>query len=397
VRLRNLFIFIVFIWPSLGHTSDVKDTRLTIGEKNTIYSNILGEERHYWVSLPKSYYDKKFAPKTYPVVYLLDGEAYFHSVSGMINQMSSGTNGNYQIPEVILVAVVNTNRLTNMTPTKSLYTMNGGQHEGFKISGGANQFLSFFEKELFKEIESSYRVSSHRTMIGHSFGGLVVLHSLLERPKLFQSYIALDPSVWWDRYLLVDQITNLKKDDGSLNGEVYIAAANNSHSPKLTDKQKQFEKGLQRFHSSTFRTEYQYFEKEDHGSVPLIGIYYGLLHNFGGYQIKMTWDDISIAGLNEHFAKYSSKLGVEMLPPESLVNDLGIHFFGGLPNKAIEFFRLNVANYPQSYNAYYYLAESLFHNNQKTLALKNYKVSLKLNPSNENARQKLEKLKEYDK
>ena len=69
-----------------------------IGKRFTLHSDILHENRNFWVYLPKSYQHTLFAPKKYPVLYILDGDVHFHSASGVVQFMSDGNNGNTQIP-----------------------------------------------------------------------------------------------------------------------------------------------------------------------------------------------------------------------------------------------------------------------------------------------------------
>ncbi len=49
--------------------------------------------------------------------------------------------------------------------------------------------------------------------------------------------------------------------------------------------------------------------------------------------------------------------------------------------EAIEIFKLNVALYPKSWNTYDSLGEAYLINGNKDLAIKNYKISVELNPS----------------
>src|SRR2546428_12371085 len=76
-----------------------------IGKRFTLHSDILHEGRNFWVYLPKSYQNTVFAPKKCPVLCILDGDAHFHSASGVVQFMSDGSIGNTQIPEMILVAI----------------------------------------------------------------------------------------------------------------------------------------------------------------------------------------------------------------------------------------------------------------------------------------------------
>ena len=66
-----------------------------------------------------------------------------------------------------------------------------------------NNFLDFIEKELIPYIEKNYPATSYKTFVGHSYGGIAVLNALFERPQLFNNYIAIDPSLWWDDQILL--------------------------------------------------------------------------------------------------------------------------------------------------------------------------------------------------
>ena len=67
-------------------TSAQESRAISIGERGSLRS--VGEDREYWVCLPASDRDSTYAPEHYPVVYLLDGNAYFHAASGVVEVMS---------------------------------------------------------------------------------------------------------------------------------------------------------------------------------------------------------------------------------------------------------------------------------------------------------------------
>ena len=102
-----------------------EDSSIRIGERLSINSEILSEDRPYWVYLPESYGDETNAPRRYPVLYLLDGDGHFQSATGVVQFMSSGINGNVQIPELIVVAIPNTNRTRDLTPSHTTIGFDG--------------------------------------------------------------------------------------------------------------------------------------------------------------------------------------------------------------------------------------------------------------------------------
>jgi predicted alpha/beta superfamily hydrolase len=54
-------------------------------------------------------------------------------------------------------------------------------------------------------IETNYPVAPNRTLIGYSFGGLFVMNTLINHTDMFNAYVAVDPSLWWDDQKLMKQ------------------------------------------------------------------------------------------------------------------------------------------------------------------------------------------------
>ncbi|HKR10627.1 MAG TPA: serine hydrolase [Pyrinomonadaceae bacterium] len=78
---------------------------------------------------------------------------------------------------------------------------------------------------------------------------------------------------------------------------------------------------------------------------------------------------------------------------EPELNALGYRLMGsGKMKEAIEVFKLNVEAYPQGFNTYDSLAEAYMNNNERELAISNFKKSLELNPNNTSAIENLKKL-----
>lgn len=258
---------------------------VVIGQRLSMHSKILKEDRRYMVYLPQSYYTTDAAERRYPVVYLLDGGAHFNATTGIIHHLSSYTSAVRRIPEMIVVALPNTRRTRDLTPT---HTTSGPYSEG---SGGSEAFLRFISDELIPHIDSKYRTSPERTLAGHSLGGLFALCVFLEQPELFRNYIAIDPSLWWDNQLLVRRIAERPIRKLSTPASIFIAQANSPESEYSDLSLKtQHETGIQRFRTlleqqqiALLRVRYAFFEDETHLSVPLMAIYRGLLFANEGY------------------------------------------------------------------------------------------------------------------
>lgn len=153
---------------------------LVIGETFTLQSKGLGETRRINVYLPPGYAD---APdKRFPVLYMPDGglaEDFLH-VAGLV-QVSVG-NGTMR--PFVLVGIENTERRRDLT-------------------GGSAPFRKFLRSELMREVEARYRTTDETAIVGESLAGYFVVETFVLEPDLFKTYIAIDPSLWWNDGALV--------------------------------------------------------------------------------------------------------------------------------------------------------------------------------------------------
>ena len=368
-----------------------------IGKKYSMRSNVLKEERPYWVYLPGSY-DESNKQQKYPVLYLLDGDAHFPSASGVVQFMSSGINGNCQIPEMIVVAIPNTDRTRDLSPTHSDIGYTGQKEAFLKSSGGGDAFLKFIREELFPQIDSKFHTQHLRVLVGHSFGGLLAIHALLAEPEMFYGYIAIDPSLWWDNELLIQNAEKKIKAIRKLRKSLYISSANtpkilNSNRMKMRRSIRKFVKTLEPAQTENFRLGVQFFNAEDHGSVPLLSLYHGLLFVFEGF--KRVGIE-SLPAMKTRFRRLSKRWGADVLPGEGYVNTLGYMALYRMKyvKRAIAFFEYNISSFPRSANAYDSLAEAYRVKGDKEQAIKYYKKSLELDPNNQNAARFLRELTE---
>ena len=135
--LHILFILVVVTW--LGFPLRAQEA-ISIGTRHTLFSHVLNEAREYWVYVPATRPGEK--EESYPVLYLLDGDSFFHSVVGFTRLFS--TSKVSSLPPCIVVAVLNTNRTRDFTPTCSAARRDGTVRPGDKPEGGgAGQFCRF--------------------------------------------------------------------------------------------------------------------------------------------------------------------------------------------------------------------------------------------------------------
>jgi len=387
--------------------------QIVIGQIDSVYSNILNESREIWVHVPESAKNGAFNIAKYPVLYLLDGPGHFYSVTGMIKKLNYG---NTIVPEMIIVGIANTDRVRDLTPTHVGVNFSGKNTQN--SSGGGNKFLDFVEGELIPYIEKTYPASTYRTFVGHSFGGLSVLNALVTKPKLFNNYVAIDPSLWWDGQAYLSTVDSVLTTDKFNNRSLYVAIANTMKEGMNIDE------GLRDTTRSTahIRSEFKlvnaieamnnnnglllgwkYYKDENHSSVPLIAEYdairflfpwYGLegLNKFYDHNSNTNAQEL-LSLVNSHYKNLSAHFGYEVLPPGQYINTHGYRLMGNnMLDKASALFDLNLQNYPKSSVAHNSMGDCYLAQKDSIKALEYFTKALEIE-DNSFSQEKIEMLK----
>ena len=399
------FCFILYTGAAQNGSS------MKIGTIDSIHSKILNENRKIWVYLPDSWRQEDFAKVKYPVVYLLDGDQHFYSVASMIQELSS-VNGNSVCPEMIVVGIPNTDRTRDLTPTHVDFDpmMNG--MGSMTTSGGGEQFITFIKKELIPYIDSAYPTLPYRTIIGHSFGGLTVINTLIHHKELFTAYVAIDPSMWWDRKNLLAEVGHILTKEDYKGKCLFLGIANTMRrGMKIANAKKDtslrtlhirsilsLNELLQKNRGNGLLYDSKYYIHDDHASVPLIATYDALHSIFKFYDFKLDPEpflNISmkiIAKLEKHFQDISKYFGFPYHVPEAMTNHLG---YSALSQKKLTeaeyLFKTNVANYPTSFNVYDSMGDFYVETGEKQKAVENYIKALAIKESSD-TRNKLKAL-----
>ena len=194
-----------------------KPEPLVIGDTFTIDSKALSETRRINVYLPPGYGEA--GETRFPVLYMPDGgiaEDFLH-VAGLV-QVGVG-NGTMR--PFILVGIENTERRRDMTgPTENA--------EDKKIAprvGGSAAFRKFIRAELMPEVKMRYRATDETAIVGESLAGLFVVETLLLEPDLFDTYIAFDPSLWWNNEHLLKIAPERLGKPGDGDRRLYVAGS----------------------------------------------------------------------------------------------------------------------------------------------------------------------------
>lgn len=328
----------------------------SIGVYDSLHSVILNEDRQLLVHIPEGATDNNVR---YPVMYLLDGEHHFSKMVGIIDHLSN-TAGNELCPQMIIVAIFHPNRERDLIPLP-------------RSANADDKFPQFLEKELMPYIESHYPTQPYRVLVGHSLGGLRVINTLTYESHLFNSYIALDPSLghflsnkrsWYEN----------AKSDVSINSwnDKTLSIAMGMTMPKGMDTtaiikdttgNARHMRSIMLFahdvekHKSGLDFNWKYYPDETHQSVVFKGAYDGLISNFHWFKNEKLFDifrtdvsaDASVKIITDYYEHLSLKMGYKQLPPEQGTSELIDYLiFKKWYDKVLDFAELNLRNYPNS-------------------------------------------------
>jgi len=412
------FLLLLSVADSRSQTPPPAPAPIEIGKSETMHSNTLGEDRRILVSLPGSAYDTYFYKRRYPVVYLLDGDTHFFAVTSMIRQLSE-TSGATAFPEMIVVGIPNTDRNRDLTPTHAAAP---GRMDSVSAShtGGGEKFLSFIAGELMPHIDSLYPTAPYRILIGHSLGGLTVMYNLVHHPDLFNAYIAIDPSMSWDDQRLLNEARSALTAPQLADKSLFLAIANSTRSgmppsPHGVDTA-MVRLGRIHYHSilklrdyltagasapaaNHLRSASKYYPEYDHSSVPLPAEYDGLRYIFSYYDLDFPFGRFFQPGypsdtlISAHYREISRRMGYRVSPPEPFINNLGYSLLGSRQyDRAYLFFKMNVDNYPGSFNVYDSMGDYYVAIGDKDRAIASFIQCLSLR-ENPDTRSKLQKLR----
>ena len=408
------FIFgALFISLTIGlKAQSIVNHQVVIGKTDSVNSAILKEKRTVWIYLPDGYATSK---ARYPVIYLLDAEWNFAAFTGMVHELSE-VIGNTVYPQCIVVSIPNTDRTRDLTPTHASVGPDGRYMYGTETSGGGENFTVFLQKELMPHIDSAYRTAPYKILVGHSFGGLTAMNIFINHTDLFNSYLVIDPSMWWDSRKLLHQTQEVLKQRRFDGKSLYLAIANTMTFGLDTASVQRdtsfgfgghirsilaLKNALQAAKGNGLNWSYKYYNSEYHGSLPLIAEYDGLhfLLNFydfpPGYTGAMT-DKNALKDLakyiSDHYADISKHFGYTVMPSQELLNGTAYYMLSsGFADKAYALLSVDIKTYPNSPDAYdsmgdYYASQK---DNVKAAEYYNKSLALKENPD---VRKKLERV-----
>jgi len=249
-----------------GQNIDTLSSRIKTGKLDSIQSAILNQRRYIQVFLPEHYDPSQ--SKKYDVLYVLDGGA---QNAGLVGRIENFVEKQGFMPPTIIVSVIPIDRNKELTPTH-LSIVPG--------SGDAAEFLQFINLELLPYINKTYPSNGDNTLWGHSLSGLFVLYTLLNSPNSFTSYIAVDPSAWWDNHYILKIKNELAKASESRKTLYVGGRQGKAFNDMGTDSLREMLKSVPQ---NALTWNVCAYPNETHGSVALKTTYDGLKFTYEGY------------------------------------------------------------------------------------------------------------------
>lgn len=267
--MKNLFLllFCSFSIQAFTQLTTPADTKpFILGVIDEINSTHLHEKRILNIYLPDGYSPSDTS--RYPVIYLLDGSADedFIHIAGLV-QFSNFPWINL-LPKTIVVGIANTDRKRDFTFPSTLES----DKKYLPTAGGSASFISFLEKELQPFIKTKYKANNDKTLIGQSLGGLLATEILLTHPTLFNTYIIISPSVWWNNGSLLKQTGTVFQEGFTTPTKVYIGVGKEGLAPGENPRVMEVDANLlaeklKGFKSNYLNVHFDYLPHEDHSTI----------------------------------------------------------------------------------------------------------------------------------
>lgn len=350
-----------------------------------IHSKILGEDRKLFIYNPDNVGGNVLP--AYPVLYLLE-ENDMPMVAGMVKYLSSY---NEQLPAMLVVGIDGGGqRIRDLTPIHSLYDNLGNldpdPQSWLQPSGGGDKFLRFVREEVMPFVEQKYRTAPFKILAGHSVGGLAAIHALTAEPDLFDAYLAVSPSLWWDKGSYLDWA--IERLPASPSAKEFLYVADSPEEGPFPIYMKRFLTALDARKARGFPWTHVHYPNETHGSIAAKAYYDGLRFLYPQWNVEDP--NRTAESIRNHYRRMSDRLGYDVQPPFGLVSGWGDDFLRrGKVDDAIEVYRINARNFPISAAAHGQLGDAYLRKGERAAAAASYRRAVELAPEDRELRAKL--------
>ena len=263
----SLLLFLIN--PALAQkdlpTQGINENSFILGIVDKIQSAELGENRVLNIYLPEGY--SSDSAITYPVIYLLDGSANedFIHIGGLVQFLTMIK----AMPASIVVGIANIDRRRDFTFPTGI----AEDKKDYPTTGSSAKFIAFIEKELQPFVERKYKTNNSKTIIGQSLGGLLATEILLKESGLFNNYIIVSPSLWWNNESLLSDAPKLLENQSANAIKVYISVG--TEGKQMEDDAKKLAEILETFGKKNLNISFLSLPNESHLTILHNSVYKG--------------------------------------------------------------------------------------------------------------------------
>lgn len=254
---KIFFLSLSFLFVLSCKTTQQKEYNDPIPKHDTftIQSKELKETRTINVWTPENYSTSK---DSLIVIYMPDGgtKEDFPHIANTLNELMNSK----KIPPMILVGIENIQRRKDLSPP----TENEEDKKVAPIVGGSSEFRRFINDELFPEVNKRYRTTDKRGIIGESLAGLFIMETFLKQPNMFDYYIVIDPSLWWNDHKMLLNAKNDLKNFPTTEKRLWFAGSGASDILPYTDDLKNI---LTQVNLPNLKWNYSPEPKEEHSTI----------------------------------------------------------------------------------------------------------------------------------
>ncbi|WP_071940566.1 alpha/beta hydrolase-fold protein [Shewanella sp. SACH] len=360
-----LILLVIYSFAFFNVSANADDTFPAQPLMLKVSSSLLTEPADFKVTLPASYQSN--TDKRYVVLVDLHPRSHDY-LAGMEDWMSH--NGGWPWLETIIVTAPDGH--AGLGELKSLAIK---QQEN-------QQFLDFMEQDLLPAIDKQYRTNGFRILNGFTGNATFSLYTLLNRPSLFNAYIAASP-VLDDNYAFV--MADAAKKLAGMKGKQRFLFMSTSDSDFEQNQLADFAK-LEAIIKANATNLLDYRIKRFDGTYymtqPILATAYGIEAIFNDvHQVLKPDSAISRQGVAAILAHYKTlsndKYGFDVPAIDSLIA-LASSVETTDPTKAIDIYQQTLKAIPTAFEASHALASVYASQGQLVEAIKYEKQALEL-------------------
>ena len=333
--------------------------------KFSVASRHLSEQRSVLVSLPKGY---EKAGERYPVLYMTDGDVHLDHTAAALDAIADVL----RMPPIIIVAIPHADRTKDLTPTHVAEDFREGAMRNYPTSGGGRKFGAFIVDELIPAIDGSFRTVPCRLFAGYSFGGLLGLDMMFDRPALFSAWIIVSPDTHWDHEYILERAR--KFAEGTAPAPTTVVLMRGDEGDEMARGVERLTVVLESLRARGLDAHVTVFPDDDHLTVPVPAFYAGVRHFFRPWFFRILDDDdpdTLYARALKHHGDLSARYGFSVEMPENRFSRIGgVLLRTGRVEQAIAVFAENVRRRPGSPDAHASLGGAYEAGGQVTKALR---------------------------